>query len=197
MDILIGTGNKGKIIEISEALEGTGAYFVTPVEKGISFTPQEEGNTFAENARQKARFYYENADMPTLADDSGILVEALSNELGIHTRRWGAGPAATDEEWITYFLHRMQQEENKRARFVCTLCFIDNTGQEHFFDGICDGVITQTSEAEYLPGLPISSCFKPDGFDRVYSALTVEEKNHVSHRGKALQAFRAFLLSPQ
>jgi XTP/dITP diphosphohydrolase len=87
----------------------------------------------------------------------------------------------------------MDQEQNRRARFVCSLAYIDHKGTEHVFEGTCDGMITRTLEADYLPGLPISACFKPDGFDRVYSALTIEQKNSTSHRGRALKKFAEFL----
>lgn len=194
MRLLIGTKNSGKIIEISEALSGLSITCIDPHAVGILTDPEETGSTFAENALQKARYYHQRSGLPTLADDSGIIVEALEKELGIHTRRWGAGPEASDEEWIAFFLQRMKNEKNKRARFVCVLAFVDEHSKEHLFEGTCDGVITETLEAGYLPGLPISACFKPDGFDCVYSAMRVEQKNSTSHRGKAVQGFRAFLL---
>jgi non-canonical purine NTP pyrophosphatase (RdgB/HAM1 family) len=193
MKLLLGTSNKGKVIEISEALAGLNVEIVTPAELDITDVPTEEGETFAENARQKAMFYYERSGLPTLADDSGILVEALQNELGIHTRRWGAGPDASDYHWIEFFLNRMRDEKNKKARFVCNLCFIDELGTEHLFEGVCDGIITNELEADYLPGLPISACFKPEGQSKVYSALAIEEKNKISHRGRAILNFREYL----
>lgn len=195
MNLLLATTNKGKIIEISEALAGLELTIKTPKDFGITEDPEESEDSFEGNARQKARFYFERAKIPTLADDSGILVEALQDELGIHTRRWGAGPEASDEEWIEYFLKRMKQEQNKRAEFVCVLCLIDEQGNEHTFDGRCAGVITETLEADYLPGLPISGCFKPDGYGAVYSAMNLEQKNSASHRGRALEKLRNFLVN--
>ena len=192
--ILIGTSNVGKIQEISESLRNLPVEMVTPLDLPyIEETPIETENTFAKNALQKARFYFERSGLPTLADDSGIIVEALQKELGIHTRRWGAGPEASDQEWIEYFLNRMKKEKNKRARFVCVLAYIDAAGKEFFFEGTCDGVITETLEAKYLPGLPISACFRPDGFPQVYSAMSVEEKNRISHRGSAVTQFQEFM----
>lgn len=191
MELLIGSGNCGKMTEIGEALAGLPITIITPKDMGINETLHEEGETLKDNALQKARFFFERSGgMPTLADDSGIFVEALKDELGIHTRRWGAGPDVSDHHWIAFFLERMRREKNRRARFVCTLCFIHKNGVEQFFEGQCDGVIIDELEASYLPGLPISACFKPDGYDRVFSALTIEQKNAVSHRGKALQAFK-------
>jgi len=195
MRLLLGSNNEGKIIEISEALEGLPVKIVSPKHLAIADVPEEAGESFAENATAKARFYFERAKLPTIADDSGIIVEALADELGLHTRRWGAGPAASDEEWIAYFLKRMKQEKNKRARFVCVLAYVDPAGTTYTFEGRCEGIITPTLEAGYLPGLPISACFRPDGFDRVFSALTIEQKNSTSHRGRAAQQLRQHLTS--
>ena len=192
MRLLLGTNNNGKIVEIGEALAGLPLTLLTPGQYSITAMPDETGTTFSENALQKSRFYYSHSQLPTIADDSGIMIEALKDELGIHTRRWGAGKDASDEEWIHYFLKRMERESNRNARFVCSLAYIDRDG-EHLFEGICDGVITPTLEAEYLPGLPISACFKPHGHDLVYSAMSTVQKNSSSHRGKALGAFRKFL----
>jgi len=193
MKLLIGTGNKGKIQEMRDALAGLPMDILTPEQLDISDMPAETGSTFAENAEQKARFYHERSGLPTIADDSGIIVEALQNELGIHTRRWGKGPDATDYEWVEFFLERMRNEKNRKARFVCALAYIDDKGIFHTFEGSCDGVITHELEADFLPGLPISACFKPTGYDKVFSALTIEEKNQISHRGRALRAFVSFI----
>lgn len=195
MKLLIGTSNKGKIIEMREALTGLNLEIVTPLDLNVTEAPKEEGETFADNAREKAWFYHQWSGLPTLADDSGILVEALQNELEIHTRRWGAGANASDHHWIEFFLERMREEKNKNARFVCNLCFIDDQGKEHLFEGVCDGTITEELEADYLPGLPISACFKPEGYDHVYSALSVNEKNAISHRGRALNEFITYIKS--
>lgn len=178
-----------------EALKDLDVKIVTPIDLNITETPKEEGSTFADNAREKAWFYRQWSGLPTLADDSGILVEALQNELGIHTRRWGAGPDATDHHWIEFFLERMRSEPNKRARFICSLCLIDGAGIEHVFEGVCDGTITEELEADFLPGLPISACFMPEGYNKVYSALSVEEKNRISHRGRALAKFIEYIKS--
>ncbi len=197
MQLLLGTSNKGKIQEMSDALADLHLTIITPAELNIFETPQETGITYEENAIQKARFYFDQSTIPTLADDSGIVVDALANELGIHTRRWGKGPDATDYEWVEFFLERMRNEKNRKARFLCALAYIDATGELHIFEGSCDGVITQELEADYLPGLPISACFKPDGYDKVFSALSVEEKNGISHRGRALQKLANFVSSGQ
>ena len=174
--VLLATSNAGKGIEIRESLAGLPLRLMMLQYLPSVVPPSPEGEgTFAGNARQKALHYHRHTGMPTIADDSGILVEALAGELGVATRRWGAGPQASDEEWIAHFLQCMKQEKNKRASFVCVLAFAHEQGVE-MFEGRCEGSITEDLEAGYLPGLPISACFKPEGCDKVFSALTVEEK---------------------
>lgn len=193
MQLLIGTNNPGKVVEISEVLHGLPLTVLTPSHLHITEAAPESGTTFESNAIEKARFYFERTQLPTVADDSGIVIEALQDELGIHTRRWGAGPQATDAEWIAHFLTRMKEEKNKRAAFVCVLAYIDPLGVPYTFTGRCEGIITPTLEADYLPGLPISACFIPEGYDKVFSALTIEQKNSTSHRGRAAHALRSHL----
>ena len=195
MDLLIATTNKGKIIEISEALTGLDVSIKKPEDFGITDSPHEHGTTYRDNAIIKATYYHERSRIPTLADDSGIVIDALQGELGVQTRRWGAGEKASDEEWIHYFLERMKKEENKRARFICSLAYVDLDGEIACFEGVCDGMITESLEADYLPGLPVSACFIPDGYGVVYSAMSTEQKNSTSHRGRALSKLREFLMN--
>lgn len=168
----------------------------------------EDGKTFEENSRKKAEYYFEKLNdrfepgkLLVLGEDSGIIVDVLVGELGIKTRRWGAGEQASDEEWIKYFLERMKgvSVEERGAEFVCSACLkgVNSGGKEILenFLGKTRGVITDGLEASLRPGIPLSSCFRPEGFDRVYAALTVEEKNKISHRGKAMKGVREFLSS--
>lgn len=192
---LLATSNEGKIVEMKECLVGLSLKLL-PLKglPNLPAPPEETGSSHRENAIEKATYYFTHTDLPTIAEDSGIHVEALEGELGIHTRRWGAGPTASDEEWIQHFLARMRKEQNKRARFHCVIAFV-NGKNTHTFEGECLGTITDTLETPYLPGLPISACFRPDGYDKVFSALSVEEKNRVSHRGKALHQLMKFLMN--
>lgn len=192
MKLLIGTANKGKFIEM-EALLAEGDFdCVFPSDIGIADIPTETGATYRENAQLKAHFYRERSGLAVLADDSGIIVDALKDELGVHTRRWGAGAKVSDREWVDFFLERMRREENKKARFTCCLCYIDENGNETYFEGNDEGTITNELEAEFLAGLPLSACFKPEGCDTVYSALDIARKNAISHRGRAIREFMKF-----
>lgn len=201
---MIATKNPGKFREIGEVLGGLDLELVflgdLEVEDG-DFV--EDGDTFEENALKKAQYYGEKLQMFALGEDSGILIDALEGELGVKTRRWGAGENASDEEWIEYFMKRMEGEEDRGARFVCCACLWDGGVEEgamaagdseaKYFKGETRGVITEELEAEIIPGIPISSCFRPDGQEKVYTNLSVEEKNSVSHRGKAMHELRKLL----
>lgn len=193
MQLVIGSQNPGKILEFQSALQDLPLTLLSPLDLGIHESPEEHGETFAENARIKARFFFKRTNMPVAADDSGIFVEALKDELGVQTRRWGKGPDATDDEWISYFLERMEQEENRKASFVSTIVYIDTDGNEFLFEGRCEGEITVGLEADFPPGLPFQACFRPEGSEKVFSLLTPEEKKQISHRGRSLQKFEEYL----
>jgi XTP/dITP diphosphohydrolase len=195
-ELFIGTSNKGKLHEILEVLNVLPYTFVTPTDLGISTDAPEDFDTYVENALQKARFYMEKSGgLLTLAEDSGIVVDALEGELGVKTRRWGAGEKASDQEWIEFFLKRMEsvEESLRTATFLCTAVVLGSDGNPHVFVGETRGKITHELRAPIKSGIPISSCFIPDGFDQVYAALSVEQKNKVSHRGKAMHMVLDYL----
>lgn len=197
-ELLVATKNPGKFKEIGEALEGVDFKLVFLGDLSVEDSDfVEDGETFEENAKKKARYYYEKLGGRfefVLGEDSGIRIDALAGELGVKTRRWGAGEKASDQEWIEYFLKRMESipEKERGAEFICCAYLITN-GEEHFFRGETDGVITDKLEVPIVGGIPLSSCFRPDGFEVVYAALDVGEKNKISHRGKALAPLKKFL----
>jgi XTP/dITP diphosphohydrolase len=200
--LLIATTNLGKFSEIKEVIGNLNfdLYHLhheefASVLEGDHF--EENGETFEENAEAKASHYHELLGMPTIGEDSGIIVDALQGELGVKTRRWGAGAKATDEEWIEHFMKVMKDipENKRRARFVCCAAFIDGPGELVLFRGETEGVITHKIEAPLRHGIPLSSCFRPIGCDKVYAALSESEKNRLSHRGKAFNELRKYLLT--
>ena len=196
-ELLIATKNPGKYLEIVEVFEGANFRTVFLADLNLedgNFV--EDGETLRENALKKASYYAKRAGMLTLAEDSGILVEALKGELGVKTRRWGAGEKASDQEWIDFFMKKMEEvpEEKRGASFVCAACVTDGNDTQIFM-GETAGKITKKLESPILKGLPLSSCFMPDGMNKVYAALSAEEKNRVSHRGKAITKAREFLVA--
>ncbi len=197
--LLIATTNPGKFAEMQEILADLELELVFLGDLDVDTDLEENGETFEENALLKAEHFAGLTGLPALADDSGILVDALPGELGVKTRRWGAGAEATDQEWIEYFLERMVdvEEENRGAEFVAAVALVwgdEKSGfEKKFFLGETKGVITKNLEAEIVPGIPLSSCFRHQGSDRVYSALSEAEKNAASHRGKAMKQMKKFL----
>lgn len=192
--ILIATGNPGKFQEINEFFKGLPYQTVGLAELGIDSDCEETGKTYEENAVLKARHFYGKTvgDMLVLADDSGIVVDALADELGVYTRRWGAGHEASDQEWLDFFLERLSMETSRRAKFICNIALYDGVDMK-VFEGEVPGVIVEKLEVPIKPGVPLSSMFRPDGQDKVFSAMTTDEKSKFSHRGKAMAEVKSYL----
>ena len=196
MKILIATHNRGKFGEIMAVLRNLPIEFLSLRDLNITEDVEETGKTHAENAELKARFFAGKSGLPTLGEDSGIYVEAFPDELGVETRRFRGLHNASDKEWISYFMDQMKDvpDEKRNARFVTYSAFLDGAGDIHHFSGETRGQITHKLMAPVKEGIPLSSCFMPEGCDKVYSALTEEEKNKISHRGKAIRQFYDFLI---
>jgi XTP/dITP diphosphohydrolase len=190
--LLLATNNHGKFQEMADFLKDLPFELLSLRDFEEISEPEEIEPDLYGNALLKARYYREIFGIPTLSDDSGVFVEALAGELGVKTRRFGAGATASDSEWVEFFLNRMKREENRRAKFQCVMAFCDE-GVEKTFFGECEGEITRALEAPIIKGIPLSSCFKPSGCDLVFAALSEEKKNEVSHRGRALRAVLEFL----
>ena len=193
--ILIATHNSGKFKELMEVLHDLPIEFVSLDDVGIQEDVDENGTTYEENAIIKAEFFGKLANLPTIADDSGIIVEALKGELGIHTRRWGAGKNANDKDWLGFFLRRMAPETNHRAEFISVAAFYNPGQTTKTFRGECKGAILPEPQVELEPGIPLSAVFLPDGKNKVFSALEKNEKNAISHRGWAIKKCKEYLLN--
>lgn len=193
--ILIATHNSGKFKELMEVLEDLPFKFVSLNDEKITEDVEETGSSYEANAIIKAEFFGKMTGLPTIADDSGIHVDALQGELGVKTRRWGAGAKATDQEWLDYFLKRMSTEENRRAEFVTNIAFWRPDEEILTFEGQCLGHILDTPPCPLEPGIPLSSVFLPEGKDKVYSQMSTDEKNEISHRGKAIKKCHEYLMT--
>lgn len=197
MKILIATHNLGKYKEMMEVLEDLPFHFVSLRDESIEQDVEENGDSFEANAILKAEFFSQLTGLPTIADDSGIHIDALSGELGVKTRRWGAGAKASDEEWLNYFLDRMSKEENRRAEFVSVIAFAHPSAETFIFRGECVGQILDKPQTVIETGIPLSSVFLADGQTKVYSAMDKHEKNSISHRGQAMRKCHDYLLKNQ
>jgi XTP/dITP diphosphohydrolase len=193
-EILVATGNIGKFEEIMEFLSGIPSIrFLSLQDVGLENDCEEIGNSFEENAFQKAQYFFEKTNIPTIGEDSGVEVDALKGELGIKTRRWGAGENASDEEWLEYFLDRIKDEKSRTARFTSCAVFFD--GKDSFaFQGFCEGTLLHSPDTEIRKGIPLSSFFVPLGKQKSLARMSKEEKKIVSHRGKAIQKLREFFV---
>ncbi len=193
--ILIATHNAGKFKELMEVFEGLPFKFFSLSDLKINEDVEETGSTYQANAIIKAEFFGKLTGIPTIADDSGIHVDALEGELGVKTRRWGAGAQASDQEWLDFFLDRMSTERNRRAEFVTNIAFWRPDESILTFQGQCVGQILDKPQVQIEPGIPLSSVFVADGKGKVYSAMSKEEKNEISHRGLAAKKCYEYLSS--
>lgn len=191
--VVIASNNAHKAREIAEALDFPGWEFRTLRELGIASDPEEDADTFEGNARIKARAAREaSGGRAVLADDSGLVVDALDGAPGVRSARY-AGEDATDAANNAKLLDELADvpDAQRTARFVCTLVFIDEDGSEEVAHGVVEGHIGHAERGEH--GFGYDPLFLPDVFggERTLAEALPQEKNAVSHRGNALRALRA------
>ncbi|WP_417135091.1 RdgB/HAM1 family non-canonical purine NTP pyrophosphatase [Rubneribacter badeniensis] len=191
--VVIASNNAHKAREIAEALDFPGWEFRTLRELGIASDPEEDADTFEGNARIKARAAREaSGGRAVLADDSGLVVDALDGAPGVRSARY-AGEDATDAANNSKLLDELADvpDAQRTARFVCTLVFIDEDGSEEVAHGVVEGRIGRAERGEH--GFGYDPLFLPDVFggERTLAEALPQEKNAVSHRGNALRALRA------
>lgn len=156
--------------------------------------PEETGDTFAANAQLKARYYAQVLGVPVIAEDSGLILDAFPEKFGLRTRR--ELNARDDHDWLDQFLALLRDEDNRRATFYSAIAFYDPHNQtEKVVLGESGGEIVDFPQAPIEAGIPVSSVFLPDGCDEVFAAMDREDKNEVSHRGRAAAQILEFLES--
>lgn len=194
--IIIASNNAHKVEEISQMMKGLDHEFVTLREAGIDSDPVEDADSFEGNARIKARAAFEKSGgVAVIADDSGLIVDALDGEPGVYSSRY-AGKDATDAQNNELLLRNLNGVElkDRRARFVCTMCLIDESGDEAICEGKVEGVIGFKEQGE--GGFGYDPLFYPDEYEGKlsFSEVSAEEKNRISHRARALSAIKSRLL---
>lgn len=186
--IVLATHNKGKTKEIQDLLQG----FPVAIRNLGDFGPipaiEEDGMTFDENAYKKASLTARYLGMPALADDSGLMVEALGGAPGVHSARY-AGEGATDPKRCRKLLQALGDNENRRAAFECVLSLAVPAGPALTYEGRCEGVIASAPAGEN--GFGYDSIFYYPPLNRTFAQLSMAEKSRVSHRGKALRELRS------
>lgn len=183
MKIIAATTNKGKVREFQEILGKLGYQVVSMHDEGIDVEVEETGSTFAENALIKARAVSLLCDSPVIADDSGLCVDALDGAPGIYSARF-AGVEATDADRNIKLLEVMEQEENRKAHYVASIALIFPDGREIVTEGTVDGEILR--EEIGTGGFGYDPLFMCTEIGKCFGIATPEEKNAVSHRGRAL-----------
>jgi XTP/dITP diphosphohydrolase len=192
MRLLIATHNQGKKAEYAAILDDLPLELVTLTDLGIDVEIEETGTTFEENALLKARGYAAIADLVTLADDSGLEVDALDGAPGIHSARY-AGPEAGDEDLYTLLLHNLRgvPASERAARFRCVIALVWPDGREETVEGVCEGRILR--EPRGSRGFGYDPVFYVPAYDKTMAQLPMVVKNRISHRGRAAEKAKQIL----
>ena len=192
MKIYLASSNKHKALKFKQCLSGVD--LVMPADENISFSPVENGTTFRDNAMIKAMALYDIVKSPVIADDSGLCVGALDGRPGIYSARYST-PTLHTENIADYGINRLLKEmEGKKDRVACFVCCIVLYMEENrffVFQEICKGKITESKRG--IGGFGYDPIFFIEEMGKTMAELTPEEKNTISHRGKALKACNVIL----
>lgn len=192
MKIIFATHNEGKVKEMRALLSDFEIDVLSAVEAGVAEEIEEDGATLEENALKKANFVAEKIDEWTIADDSGLFIEALNGAPGIHSARW-AGEIKKYDDLMIYTLDKMKNvpDGKRNAYFETALALCAPDGRYWIFFGRDDGEIAKNPRGGNIrPKLPYDQIFIPKGHSQTFAEMTDEEKNKLSHRGRAFQEFK-------
>jgi XTP/dITP diphosphohydrolase len=186
--LVLATRNDHKLREFREALPDIE---ILPLPDGVELPP-ETGETFAENALEKARAAHASTGLPSIADDSGIEAAALDGRPGVRSARY-AGEDASDEQNLQKLLDEVPADGDRSVAYVCALVHVTDAGEEWLFEQRCTGQLA--TEPRGSGGFGYDPAFIPDDYDdgRTMAELTPEEKHAISHRGRAAKAFGDWL----
>lgn len=194
MKLIAATNNAHKVVEFKRILEPLGFTVLSQKEAGIHVEAEETETTFEENAYLKAKAVYDASGLPTVADDSGIAVDALNGAPGVYSARYG-GPSLNDVDRYEKLLHEMDgvPDEKRTARFVCAISLILSSDQVFGFTGVCEGKIGYGPRGEN--GFGYDPIFMVG--DKSTAELLPEDKDKISHRGQALRKMEQMLSAMQ
>ncbi|MEM9992413.1 MAG: non-canonical purine NTP diphosphatase [Bacteroidota bacterium] len=187
MKIVFATGNPNKVREINSIL-GDSVEIIGLKNIGCTEEIPETQATIEGNALQKARYVKEKYGYDCFAEDTGLEIDALNGEPGVYTARY-AGPARDADANMDKALRELASKEDRGAQFKTVIALILN-GEEHTFEGIARGTIAHQKMGEQ--GFGYDPIFVPEGFDRSFAQMEANEKNVISHRGKATQLLKAY-----
>ncbi len=186
MRFVLATHNPGKLREMGEILKDFGIEVVSPRDLGITVDVEETGTTFAENALLKAKAICKEANLPAIADDSGLCVDALNGAPGVYSARYG-GEGLDDKGRYMLLLSSLRGAPTRAAHFACAVACAFPNGDTLTAEGRCDGSIAYAPLGE--GGFGYDPVFLLPGTGKTFGQLTQEEKSAVSHRGRALKDF--------
>jgi XTP/dITP diphosphohydrolase len=194
--LLLATNNKGKIREYQSLLQGIPYEIVTPAALGITMQVDEAGGSFEENAILKATALTSASGLLSLADDSGLEVDALGGKPGSLSHRY-AGENATDADRVNYLLSKLKgvPRQERIARFRCVIAIAAPDGKVELCSGECHGYITREPKGDR--GFGYDPVFYLPELGKTMAELSLEEKNRVSHRAKAAEKARELLIKWQ
>lgn len=185
--LILATRNEGKIAEFKELLSGFQIEIKSLKDFGPISPVVEDGKTFEENAYKKAHLTAKVIGFPAIADDSGLLVEALGGEPGVHSARY-AGEGASDEENNQKLLKAMEGIDNRKAKFLCVIAIAVPSGPALTYEGRCEGEIALEPRGEN--GFGYDSIFYYPPLKKTFAQISAEQKNKISHRGRAMRELR-------
>ena len=186
MRFVLATHNPGKLREMGEILKDFGIEVVSPKDLGITVDVEETGSTFAENAMLKAKAICKAANLPAIADDSGLCVDALGGAPGVYSARYG-GEGLDDRGRYMLLLCSRRGAPTRAAHFACAVACAFPNGDTLTAEGRCDGSIAYAPLGE--GGFGYDPVFLLPGTGKTFGQLSQEEKSAVSHRGRALKEF--------
>lgn len=184
MKFVLASKNPDKLKEMREIMDQLGIEVVSEAEAGVDVEVEETGSTFEENAVLKAKAVCKASGLPAIADDSGLCVTALGGGPGVYSARYG-GPGADSKRLV---LESLRGQTDRTAKFVCCVCCIFPDGGGIGARGECEGMIAYAPRGE--GGFGYDPIFLVPKMKKTFAQMTPEEKNAISHRGKALAAFQ-------
>ena len=191
--LLIATNNKGKIIELQELLADLAVELITPNMLGLNINVVEDGESYRENAALKAIAFAKASGMLSMGDDSGLEVDALGGAPGLYSARYLPLANATDADRRAFLLQNLKPHARPwKAHFHASIAVSTADGAVRFADGQCNGEIIP--EERGTNGFGYDPIFLMDGLGRTMAELDMEEKNHLSHRARAIQNAKPILV---
>ncbi|MEF2782280.1 MAG: RdgB/HAM1 family non-canonical purine NTP pyrophosphatase [Clostridium sp.] len=188
--ILLATSNAHKVEEFKEMLEPFGYTITSLLDFDEEFDIEETGTTFEENALIKAKTMHDKLGIAVIADDSGLMVNALDGAPGIYSARFMGKDTSYDIK-NQYIIDRCKDAEDKGCQFVCAIAYVEENGESHVFTGIVEGIVADHIEGE--KGFGYDPIFYYPPYQTTLANVSEEQKNAVSHRGRALKQFVDFI----